>query len=327
MKIALQTSLQHASEFNPSPTLGEYAHQIIAEQYRAIARLEKKVLADKDPEYLHRMRVASRRLRTALQVFEQAIKLPKAAQEKQVAATAKALGKLRDLDVQIADLQTNYRPNSKAKEQQQIDQVIQALRQQRRATFADTEELLTQSRYQDLKTAYETWLQHPQYTAIASQPLLLLLPDLLSPLLSTLLLHPGWLIPATDPAAAANEVLHDLRKACKHARYQAEFFAPFYGNTMQEWLEEVKQIQAKLGQVHDSQVLLQLMETHLPKHTKLPHLRQTVQQTQTEQMQEWDTVRQNYLNPAYRQHLHHLILQPNQPTATSEPDVAAAVRG
>jgi CHAD domain-containing protein len=325
MKTHAQSSLQDASEFNPAPALGEYAHRIIGEQYHTIARLAKKVLADKDPEYLHRMRVASRRLRTALQVFGQAIKLPRAAEEKQVATIAKALGELRDLDVQIADLQTNYRPNSKPKEQEQIDQVVQALHKQRRATFANTEELLTQARYQDLKIAYETWLECPQYTAIAHQPLLLLLPELLSPLLSTLLLHPGWLISATDPDAASSEVLHDLRKACKHARYQVEFFAPFYGDDMQAWLEEVKQIQAKLGQVHDTQVLLQLMETHLPKHTKLPHLHQSVQRTQAEQMQDWDTVRQNYLNPAYRQHLHHLILQPNQLPAARELEVAEVV--
>jgi CHAD domain-containing protein len=322
MKKYKEESLQDPSGLDSGLSLGEYAHRIIHDQYQAIAHLEKKVLADQDPEHLHRMRVATRRLQTALQVFENTIQLPKAAQAKRVTAIAKALGKQRDLDVQIADLQTNYQPNAEAKERHHIDKVIQVLHQERCKTFANTKDILTQSRYQDLKAAYETWLKSPQYTAIASHPLLLLLPDLLSPLLSSLLLHPGWLIPATDNSAASNEVLHDLRKACKHARYQAEFFAPFYGDGMQNWLEEVKQIQSKLGKVQDSQVLLHLMEIHLPKHTKLPYLRQAVEQTQAEQMQDWDTVRQNYLDPAYRQHLHYLILAPKQPAAPKELEIA-----
>ncbi len=61
----------------PQP-LEAYAHQVIAEQYRRIVKQEKKVLADKDPEALHQMRVGTRRLRTALQVFGGAIELPKA---------------------------------------------------------------------------------------------------------------------------------------------------------------------------------------------------------------------------------------------------------
>ncbi|MBD1848449.1 CHAD domain-containing protein [Leptolyngbya sp. FACHB-711] len=61
----------------PQP-LEAYAHQVIAEQYRRIVKQEKKVLADKNPEALHQMRVGTRRLRTALQVFDGAIELPKA---------------------------------------------------------------------------------------------------------------------------------------------------------------------------------------------------------------------------------------------------------
>ena len=56
----------------PSPwalPLGEYARDVIGEQFHQVVKREKAVLAGTDPEALHQMRVATRRLRTALRLF------------------------------------------------------------------------------------------------------------------------------------------------------------------------------------------------------------------------------------------------------------------
>ncbi|MBW4695793.1 MAG: CHAD domain-containing protein [Lyngbya sp. HA4199-MV5] len=302
-----RTSTTHQQ--TPSLKLGEFARTVIWEQYRAVTGQEKKVIADKHPKHLHNMRVATRRLRTALQVFERAIVLPKAATAKRIGSLAKILGRLRDLDVQIADLQERYRPALPSTEQRSLDDVIDKLQKERRVAFADVEDALTRSRHQHLKVDYEAWIDKPRYTSLAAQALQPLLPDLLSPLLSTLLLHPGWLV-GMEEADVESDRLHDLRKACKHVRYQAEFFVPFYGEAFQEWIEDVKTIQAKLGTMHDSQVLQELLTRHLPKHTTLPTLQATVEQTQAEAMSDWESVRQRYLEPAFRQHLHQMLLEP-----------------
>jgi CHAD domain-containing protein len=301
-----QTSDQHLKLGDLK--LGEYAHTVIDEQYRAIAKQEKKVLADKDPEHLHHMRVGTRRLRTALHVFSGVVELPKAAQEKRISSLAKVLGKLRDLDVQTADLQDNYRPALSKAEQSLLDEAIDGLQRERRKAFAGVEDALTRSRYRDLKVAYETWLDEPKYTLLAQLPLLPLLPDLLSPLLSTLLLHPGWLIEAADISAEGNEILHDLRKTCKHARYQAEFFKSFYGGDFQNWIGDIKAIQELLGKVHDSQVLEELLAKQLPKKSQLPGLQESIHCAQTETMKEWEPIRQRYLDPEFRSHLHQMLL-------------------
>ncbi|PSB24929.1 CHAD domain-containing protein [Stenomitos frigidus] len=296
-------------QIDPSLTLGEFAHRVIGEQYQAVVKQEKKVIADKNPEHLHDMRVGTRRLRTALQVFDRAIAIPKAATAKRVGSLSRVLGTLRDLDVQTADLKERYRPNLAETEQRSLDEVIAGLNKERRVAFADVEDALTRSRYQHLKIDYEAWLSHPRYTLLATQRLLPLIPDLLSPLLSTLLLHPGWLVQA-DASDAASEDLHDLRKACKHVRYQAEFFVPFYSEAFQDWIKEIKTIQSKLGTLHDSQVLQTLLAKYLPKHSKLCDLEAAVKQTQTEALAHWDSVRERYLEPAFRQHLHYLLLEP-----------------
>lgn len=295
-----------------SLTLGDFAYDTIEEQYQSFTKLEKKVLADKDPEHLHHMRVGTRRLRTALQVFSGVVELPKEAQAKRIGALARILGDLRDLDVQIADLQEVYRPRLSKTEQALLDEAIASLHCDRRRAFAAVEDTLTRSRYQALKTAYDVWLSEPQYTILAQLPLQPLLPDLLSPLLSTLLLHPGWLIPATDISDEENEILHDLRKACKHARYQAEFFLPFYGQSFKEWIGDVKAIQDSLGKVHDGQVLLELLARHLPNRAKLAKLEASIRKTQAEVMENWETVRQKYLDSTFRWHLHKMLLEPSQ---------------
>jgi CHAD domain-containing protein len=317
MKTICPEELLESSVAPRTLTLGEYAHQVIEHQYQTILKQEKKVLADQDPEYLHDMRVAMRRLRTALQVFERAIVLPKRAQEKQVGAIAKVLGHLRDLDVQLADLRDHYQPQMQGPQQRLLNGVLKSLKRERKQAFTATKHLLTRSPYRQFKVAYQHWLAHPCYTSLARLPLLAVLPDLLSPLLSNLLLHPGWFIQVTDPSAAGSDVLHDLRKACKHARYQAEFFAPFYGEALQTWIQEVKHLQDRLGKVHDSQVLLALIQAHVPPKTNLQEVQSLVQQTFVQEMGGWERLRLQYLDPDYRYSLHRMLLSPpvlNAPT-------------
>ena len=313
-KSTLVSATKDSSEADlnhkPERTLGEYAYAVIAEQYQQVIRQEKKVLADKGPEPVHQMRVGTRRLRTALQVFGRSITLPKEAQEKQISNLTHVLGELRDLDVQTSELTHTYRPRLNSMEQTLLDKAAKTLHRHRRKAFAKTEATLTRSRYQDLKAAYEQWLEQPQYTPIAQLPLLSLIPDLLHPLLSQVLLHPGWLSHADNSSESSNNALHDLRKVCKQVRYQAEFFACFYGEAFQNWVEEIKTIQSQLGQLHDSQVLSDLLKNELSKHSELPEFQAVLKQVQAEAMADWETIRHQYLNPSFRQQLHQIILKP-----------------
>ncbi len=294
----------------PVLSLGQYAYAIVDKQFHAMIKQEQAVLADRDPEPLHQMRVSSRRLRTALQVFQAAIALPKAASERRITAIAKTLGGLRDLDVQLADLQTVYRPRLSPAEQAGLDGVIRQLRKQRRQVYAGVADTLGRSRYRHLKTAYTQWLADPELTAIAQLPLQTVLPDLLSPLVSHLLLHPGWLVSAADTSAPANHTLHDLRKACKHLRYQTEFFTQFYGEPFQAWVREIKQLQEKLGQLQDSHVLQALLAKTPRKRVALPTLDQEISTLQTEILADWERLRQPYLDPAFRTQLYRVLLEP-----------------
>jgi CHAD domain-containing protein len=291
-----------------SLTVADYARSVIHEQYRRIIKQERQVLADKDPEHLHQMRVGTRRLRTALQVFECAVNLPKAVSLKRVGAIAKVLGRLRDLDVQIAVLKNDYYPQLSDAEQKKLDSVLALLEKRRGKAFAGVEYTLNHTKYRDFKAAYEIWLSHPEYKLLAQSRLQPLLPALLNPLLSSLLLHSGWLVSTHDLSAANSLILHDLRKVCKHVRYQAEFFAQFYDEAFTNWLQEIKTLQENLGLVQDGQILLSSLAAELPSTTRLPELEKIIREEQNKALSTWETTRQKYLDPAFQHQLYQMLL-------------------
>jgi CHAD domain-containing protein len=289
-------------------SLGDFAHSILEKQYHRIVKQEAAVLKDKDPEHLHQMRVATRRLRTGLTIFRAAIQLPKPAREERVQALAKVLGQLRDLDVQMADLQERYRPQVPSSEQALIDQCLHQLGKQRREAFQQVESKLSGSKYQRLQAAYEDWLDQPAYQPVAQISVTAALPDLLCPLISHLLLHPGWWIAATERDAEAELVLHDLRKTCKQARYQTEFFTAFYDQEFVAWTDELKQIQDQLGVLQDTYVLLEILAKQGASAQQLPELYKAVTQQQTAAMADWDQVRARYLDQSFRRSLYQLTI-------------------
>ncbi len=292
---------------SPVLTVGNYALTQIDKQYHHMVEQEQGVLADDDPEYLHQMRVGSRRLSTALRVFGQTVKLSKAASEGRVRALTKALGKLRDLDVQVAAMRTDYCNRLNSSQMKLLNKALATLEKQRCEAFTDVESRLMGTGYQKLKSAYEDWLQSPQFTPLADLPLQLLIPDLLSPLLSKLLLHPAWLISIQETSAESKQVLHDLRKTCKYVRYQAEFFTPFFSPAFQDWIDELKKLQSDLGKVQDACVLLQLLVNELPE-ANLFDLQEVIQADQISAMADWEALRHQYLDPDFRYRLHQMIL-------------------
>jgi CHAD domain-containing protein len=309
-----EKSLKKSFKIEPiemrSLTIGEFAHTVIDKQYQHMVTQERGVIADRDPEYLHQMRVGSRRLSTALQVFSHAVALPKAAREKQVRSLTKALGALRDLDVQIASVREDFYPRVNSSERKMMDKVLESLDRQREQAFTKVKSILTHPTYEKLKAGYKTWFENPQFSSPVHFHLELLLPDLLSPLLSALLLHLGWSIPIGETSEANSDVLHDLRKTCKYVRYQAEFFTDFYDKVFKEWIDELKELQDSLGKVQDMYVLQALLLRELPEGAELPELQRAIQDDLIGAMVNWEPVRQKYLNADFRYQLHQMILEP-----------------
>lgn len=64
-----------------------------------------------------------------------------------------------------------------------------------------------------------------------------------------------------DPANVRE--LHDLRIACKRLRYLLEIFAIAFDADLEPFIDEVKNLQDLLGDIHDCDVQIPMLEEHL----------------------------------------------------------------
>ena len=120
----------------PIPELGKddpfaaAAAKVVAVRAAELADAAEDVLDTGDIERVHDMRVATRRLRAALEVFEPCFpKRPFRASLKDVKALADALGERRDRDVHIADL-TEFEAQIGAADRPGVRSFIRRLREE-----------------------------------------------------------------------------------------------------------------------------------------------------------------------------------------------------
>ena len=299
-------------------TFGDWAITALAQHSKKMVKHEAAVWEDKDPEALHQMRVGMRRLRTALVGFSRAIEIPKPAQEKKVGKIARELGTLRDLDVLKESLENDYLPLLPTQEQDRLQLVFKQLGKQRQQAYKKVTKALESKEYQKLKTSLNQWLEQPQLSAIAQFPIAEVLPDLLLPHVSYLLLHPGWLVGKNSTADSATlldqqgESLHDLRKAAKKLRYQMELFTHCYDERYQQYVKQVKGIQSLLGKIQDNVVLGEFLSACCGEtfSQDFPHFKEQLTTFRSQKWQEWEQLQAQFLDSATRQNLRLTVQNP-----------------
>jgi CHAD domain-containing protein len=246
-----------------------------------------------------------------------ALDLPKAAREQKVGKIARILGTLRDLDVLGQVLTTDYQPHLPKSEAQILAEVIEVLTTQRQEAFKKVKECLHDRLYLNFKQDLNTWLEKPIYQPIGQILLSTVLPDLLLPQASRLLLHPGWLVgidcQKTDIETLLQKqgiVLHELRKEAKRSRYNMELFTEFYGDIYQTYLRDIKEIQTVLGEIQDGLILAKFLTTVRGKNWKatMPTLVQKFQDIRALKWQEWQLLQHKFLQPQNRKEFHLSIL-------------------
>lgn len=322
-------------------TFADLAQAAVRQYFRQAVKHEAAVLADRDPEDLHQMRVGMRRLRTAIHAFGPGLVLPKAAQEKRIAAAGRCLGALRDLDVIQAKLTEQYLGQLPETEQLLMIQVFKRLGKQRRKRYKQVQKLLQGKQYRQLKQGLTDWLAQPRYQLTATLAATAVLPDLALPLVSQLWLHPGWLVGTELDAQGhplpldisgdqlqtllnteANRV-HDLRKQVKRARYQLKLLTDFYPGQVSQTVEDFATIQDTLGNVQDSQVLQGFLAAAVGDVAQgLPTLhRQLIAARQTAWAR-WQQLQRPYLLASKRSELRRVLLSPQVPRLpdTVDPD-------
>jgi CHAD domain-containing protein len=198
-----------------------------------------------DPEYVHQMRVALRRLRSALRAF--APLLGQALPERHgdgLRRLGSALGAARDWDVLHSELLQPVlagRPGDA-----RIAQLAQAVERRRDRAHAEAAATLAADRHDALFIDLMAWL-HCDWQLPPEAPAL-------KPFSAARLeaLHRRVAKAARRASAQDIATLHRLRIAIKRMRYAAEFFAPLYPRkAVQAYLRRMADLQQDLGMLND----------------------------------------------------------------------------
>lgn len=237
-------------------TAGAAVSAYLAEQVEALLAADPRVRREGD-DAVHAMRVASRRLRSALRTFAPLLDAAALGDlEPELAWLAAVLGDARDLEVLRDRLAGEL-------DELPVELVLGPVR----ARLLDEElgggglrahaaavEAMGGARYLTLLEALDTLVAAPPLTAAAAGPARAVLPGLL---------RRSWKRldhrAARAVASADDRDLHDARKAAKRARYTAEAVEPVLGRRAGRLGEQAKEVQTVLGEHQDSVVARTLL--------------------------------------------------------------------
>ena len=219
-------------------------------------------------EGVHQLRVTTRRIRAALRAFANV--LPKKAARRlraDIQWLTKTLGPVRDLDVQLENLQ-NYRATLPDAQGPALNRYQLHLERDRRAAHARLLHALASNRFIELDEHFDRMLAKATRKASADWGISTqqAASDQVLPLLKDVL-RKGSAIKAASPAAK----LHKLRIQIKRLRYQLEFLLTPYGTPARKTLKALTRLQDSLGAFQDANVALDHLQTYC-QHTNLDRI-------------------------------------------------------
>ncbi len=254
--------------------MSEAGRKILHFHFRRMARQEKGAIKGAEIEALHDMRVATRRMRAALKIFEPYFEEDALRSfGRNLRRTGRALGQVRDLDVLLDRLQ-RYTATLPETERGGLDRLRQAWEAQREAARRGMLAFLASDRYRQFKRDFGNFLT----TADAgSRPLTRNQPQRV--LVCHVAASAVWLDFESIRTyewvleRASLETLHQLRIAIKGLRYLLEFLREVLGREAGPVIAELVQTQDLLGDLHDADVAVHLLSDFLTQETGLPEAR------------------------------------------------------
>ncbi len=243
----------------PDETMQEVTRQILLYQLSVMLFYQEIALEGRDPEGVHKMRVATRRMRSAYRLLGDYMDESYQTRiVKPLRKTARVLGAVRDLDVFIL------------KTREYVDKELHGDVEGLAPLFALLDERYAVARGKLLNwigsKRYEKFVQ--RFQTVLMNPLSQLSDRVKYAAPPLIYEHMGHvrryheLLPDADLG-----MLHQLRIEFKRLRYTLEFFEGVLGNETAALIKEVKHMQELLGDLNDAVVAVDLLDdlmAHLP---------------------------------------------------------------
>ena len=232
----------------------------LLEQFEEMIIQEPRAWEGLDPEGVHKMRVATRRLRSALRAFKKVLPASIRSFNREFKWLAAALGGVRDLDVAMGNL-PHFLSEIPPEDAAHMDDYQQFLadqwQEERRRLLA----CLTSRRYGRLKTGFARLVERGPSVRTMETLGSITIGDAAQLLIGKR--YRGVLRRGREiTSASSDESLHALRIQCKRLRYLLEFFRPTYGGLLKAETTRLKKLQDVLGDFQDACVAGQLLRRY-----------------------------------------------------------------
>lgn len=207
------------------------------------------ILGD-DPEGVHQMRVATRRLRSDLRTFRPLLDRDVTDPlRRELKWLGEILGGVRDADVLTPRIADGATRTLEASDAPAVATVLDRLAADRGAAVVVLHESLGSDRYRRLLDALVALAVAPPVRRSASAPAVDVLPDLVARPWRHLRKAVG-----SSGDQPSGEELHEVRKRAKAARYAAEAVEPAIGKPARRAAKGAKAVQSVLGDHQDTVV-------------------------------------------------------------------------
>jgi CHAD domain-containing protein len=263
--LAQPDAPEHAGD---DPTMGDLAYAVFRQQFQEFLRRVPGSRLGEDPEDVHRIRVAARRLRAAMSLFRDYIPSEAQRLRAELGWAARVLGAVRDLDVQLARAREWHNENT-ALDANALRSLETLLIEQRHSARERALRAMNAARFSRMVDDMTALLRAgPGAATLAHKPARNEMPLLILKRYVKVR-EGGDAIDADSPA----EELHALRIQCKRLRYALEFSTVLYGKPMRDFLPRLTALQDVLGDHQDAYVaidqlrLLGLTQPALPETT------------------------------------------------------------
>jgi CHAD domain-containing protein len=248
----------------PDDSLADAGRKVWSYHFAIMLSHEQGTLLGEDIEELHDMRVATRRMRSAFDIFMPAfsIKLMKR-YLKGLRNVGQALGRVRDMDV-LLDNALIYQEKLEETSRLGLEPLLNDWRNLIEKKRVKLLEHLQSEEYQRFKKEFNSFVQAPMDSTYpgnegtgAYNRIRDIVPVLVYSRYAAVRAYEAIL-----PTATVSQ-LHALRIEFKKFRYALEYFREILGDSAVEAINELKRYQDHLGELHDADVTCLLVSNFL----------------------------------------------------------------
>lgn len=233
------------SSVEPTDTISAAGRKLILGDTIRLIALQDGATLGEDPEFVHDMRVATRRMRSLLRLLAPYYRRKHIKRlQKPLRRLADRLGAVRDLDVLLEDLQK--------RDTSELGELLEKLTAKKARAAKKLYTTLGGSDFSDLIDALSAFALDTDDPLADSVPLPVEVRHVVPVLLHQQLAAVRGFNPLFEDGAAHDyETLHALRIAFKRLRYATSAFTEVLGPTAATFITELKSVQDHLGRLND----------------------------------------------------------------------------